>query len=104
MTSEAYKIAKLNAQSKQIQAILEILRNPVVEILLGYLVIEYAQNKKIIGSVAGTVAEGGILSAVALQQLAPLTPAIVAGTEAGGKIVSGLISGATKALPMLAGG
>ena len=122
MTSEAVKLARIREKAQFRRDFLEIVKNPVIEILLGYLVIEYLQtipinrtaeqlrrigrdersDIAIIPAKAGTIAEAGILAAVALQQLAPLSPALAAGSEASGKVLSGLIGTATKAAPLAA--
>lgn len=97
MIDTQLKIAKLQAKTAKENRVMELLRNPVVEIILAYLIIETLQKIPIgevdktvrvfgfpirsttekqflISDKAGTVAEGAILAAVALQQLAPLYP------------------------------
>ena len=102
MKSEAVRVAEIKAQAETMKL---LLTNPVVEIIAAYVLIEllqrYPANKPIIGSIAGTIAEGGCLSAVALQQLAPLAPYIAQSTES----VMGMLGKvAPSILPMLAAG
>jgi hypothetical protein len=114
---------------------LELAKNPVIEIVAGYMLIEWAKHQKVIteyippepgiqwnwttgflgnlfdsghtedhyliGETAASIAEGGLLIAVALQQGGEdfLKTLIMAGSQAFGSGI-GL---ATKAIPALAG-
>jgi hypothetical protein len=102
MKTEAVRLAEIKSNADTFR---ELLRNPVVEIIAAYVIIEllqrYPANKPIMGSVAGTIAEGGCLAAVGLQQLAPLAPYIAQSTEG----VMGMLGKvAPSLLPMLAAG
>jgi hypothetical protein len=115
------KIARELTKQRTLDSILKVsttlLSNPVVEILLGYLAIEYCQTHgsivkdkwgridkdasvPLIPQVAGTVAEAGLLVAIAMQQPATLElmkSLISAGGE-GMKYGAKLIPGALSAL------
>lgn len=96
--SKETKVAEIKADSemaiKLIDLAKEAMSNPVVEIILAYLVIEAAQRRGLLPDVAGNVAEGGVLTAVAWQQIAPSVPYLVqGGTE--------LLKSLASAAPML---
>lgn len=137
--NESLKIAKLEKKQAQVDSITrllaEIAKNPVLEIVLGYLLIEACQHivvdesfkeptpgmqwtpsfgflgnlwerghmekHYLISDKAGTVAEGGLLVAVALQQGGKdiLTSLI----NAGGNTAVAALGLAGKALPGIAG-
>lgn len=84
LAREQKKIAQANAYK---EIALALIKNPVAEILVGYIAIEYLQSKKIIPSMAGNFAESGILTSVYAQQMAPLMPYIA---QAGGDILGAL--------------
>lgn len=90
-------IKKKALDVERTKLLVEALKNPVVELLLGYLVIEYAQRHGWMPQLAGTIAEGGVLTVVAYQQIAPLMPSILQGASVAG-------SSLLKALPALAAG
>jgi hypothetical protein len=95
-------IAELKLQLKIVrvqrdrEVLLMIIKNPVVEIVAGYLAIETLQKARIIPGVAGSLAEGGILGAVLCQQLGPVLPQLV---SAGSEGLAALM----KAVPALVG-
>jgi len=92
--NDQLKIAKLNdkieSRKADIEAIKLLINNPMLEIVLGFTIIEILQKTDspwsskdlfgnrapLVGELAGTAAEAGIFTAVALQQLAALAPAI----------------------------
>lgn len=80
MKDPAISVARINARAarerQQLEILRELLRNPVIEILVLYIAIEALQKQGIIGSFAGTVAEGAGLGAIGLQQIAPLMPSM----------------------------
>lgn len=87
----ARQVAKAEMHKHDIELIREFVRNPVVEIIAGYVIIEALQKQGIVPSIAGTVAEGGILASVAYQQLAPIVPDLLkGGSEAVGQIFKAL--------------
>jgi hypothetical protein len=61
------------------QVLLDLIKSPAAEIVAAYLVIEYAQKRQWIPSQAGTIAEGGVLAAVACKALAPILPTLTEG-------------------------
>lgn len=68
------------ARTQNEQALIrDLVNNPVIEILVAYIVIEALQKQGLMPALAGTLAEGGILTAVACQQLAPIVPDLVHG-------------------------
>lgn len=90
--SEALKIAKIArsmAQAEALKAIaLELIRNPVVEIVGAYIIVEYCQKRGLIPSLAGTFAETAVIGAVTIQQIAPIIPDVVkAGSETLGSLM-----------------
>jgi len=93
MKSEAVRVAEIKAQADNLR---ELLHNPVIEIIAAYVIIEmlqrYPSNRPIMPSTAGTIAEGGCLAAVGMQQLAPLAPYIAQGTESLAKAIPGLLA------------
>jgi len=84
MISDAVKIARINKQTAEIQAVKDILTNPVIMAVAGVIAVEFMQSSKvldktiiysdgskqeiykripsggIVGSVAGSVLEAGI--------------------------------------------
>lgn len=89
-----YQVKK-QAEVETLRLVKDILANPVVEIVLGYAAIEMLQKQGVIPGLAATIAEGGVLTTVAYQQLAPFMPQLI---QSGGEIVSGLF----KAIPSIA--
>lgn len=111
--NEAKALLKAERARATKELLLELMRNPVVQIVAGYLVIELLQNigytnetlqikdaltgkvtvqplRPIIPSQAGTVAEAGLLVAVAMQQPATMEIAkamISAGADIGMKLI-----------------
>lgn len=82
--------AKYEYKAKELQVLKDLLTNPVFEILLGYVAIEAMQVTQspftrtpaaMMPPLAGTIAEAGILTAVAMQQLAPLAPYMAQGAK-----------------------
>lgn len=88
---EQRRIERLRHNAQLVQS---LVNNPVVQIVAGYLVLEYAERRGWVGPVAATVAEAGVLSAVAMQQLAPIAPDLLRASEGGLNLV-------TKAAPLL---
>jgi len=101
-----YRIAREARKIQQLQSekeiILALLKNPVFEIVAGYVLIETLQKAELMPSLAGTIAEGGILTAVAFQQLAPILPDLLKATTEGIGMVTEGIGMVAKAIPMLA--
>jgi hypothetical protein len=132
MKSEAVQIAKIQASMRTQEHLMSLLKNPVLEIFLAYLLIETAQKVPIgsttqdtvidlpflppikigsksvpqylISDKAGTVAEGAILVAVALQQLAPLAPYYTQNLQSLMGGISDMAGIAGKVAPMLLAG
>ena len=97
MRSEAEKVARINATR---DITLAMLKNPVIEILGAYIILESLQRMNFIKDNAwGNIEQGAAMTAitgvVTVQQIAPALPSILtAGGEALGAV--------TKALPALA--
>lgn len=102
MKSEAVRMAEIKANSEMFQ---ELLRNPVVELLAGIIVIQLLNkgDKSILETLTGvdvkTVVEGaGLVTIIGLQQLGPQGIQAVAGFTGAG------LSALGKAIPLLAAG
>lgn len=114
------RIERIKRQTIKLQAdrelITQILSNPVAEIILAYLIIEYCQthgeivkdkwgridtdlSHPLIPAMAGSVAEAGVLVAVALQQGG--LDLVKSAIAAGGASLSTLARLAPKALTVL---
>lgn len=86
MKTDAVRVARIQAETK---LIVELLRNPVVELLAGIMVISYLnkghnQSQSWLETITGiNLAAGseyaGLIAIIGLQQIAPLMPAIAAG-------------------------
>lgn len=63
MKSDAVKVAELALKQRELEAVIHLLTNPVVLYVAGFAVTEYLQKKGMMGNVAGTLLEGGILAA-----------------------------------------
>jgi hypothetical protein len=85
--------------------VIDLLKNPVVQILAGYLIVEASQRAGIIEPLAGTVAEGGIIAAVSLQQLSAAMPALTDGAskiiDAVGKTTAASSGSLASLIPLL---
>jgi len=85
MISDAVRIEREKRKTAQIvadrQLAIEIIKNPVVEILAAYISIEWLQRHGQMPALAGTIAEAGVLTAVGMQQIAPLAPYIAQGAQ-----------------------
>lgn len=93
--NDELKIARINrriAKDKyEAELVKAILFNPVFEIIFSYAVIEWLQKMNIIPPLAGTLAEGGCLTAIGYQQLSPLIPQLMqAQNENLGKVLESL--------------
>jgi hypothetical protein len=91
-TSEA-ELAQIKADQ---QLLSDLLKNPIIELVGGFVLVEtlqrYPKSRPIIGNVQGNLIEGGIAAIIMAQQLAPSLPYLVQGT-----------SDMTKLLPSIAG-
>ncbi len=73
----------------------ELARNPIVELVLAFALIEKLQDRGVFGSLQATLMEAGVTGIISAQQIAPLLPSLIsAGGDAAGAV--------TKLLPMLA--
>lgn len=102
MATDTFKIARENRKAAialaDRQLVCEVIGNPVLQIVTAYLVIEYAQKRGWVGSIAGTTAEVGVIGAVTLQQLArspELLKAAAQASEQGAELIG-------KVVPLLA--
>lgn len=103
MTSDARIARRQLRAAEQLankQVLLDVIKNPVFELLVGFLAVEYAQRHGYMGNISGTVCEAGIVSAVGLQQMAPYLGDIIKGTGEGIAAVGKL---AGTAIPLLGG-
>lgn len=74
-----------------------LVSNPAFEIIATFVIIEQLQKTGHMPQLAGTIAEGGVLTAVGMQQLAPLAPYIAQGAQGLGATIKTLT-------PLLAAG
>lgn len=73
--NEALKIARINERAATRAAVLELLKHPVYSVVLSVIVIELLQAQKVngqplVGSVAGSLLEGALLTQGTLAALA----------------------------------
>lgn len=102
MISDSVKIAKINARAARDIKAMELLKvmatNPIVELVSLYLIVEtlqrYPRNEPILGTISGLALEVAGTTAVGLQQIAPLMPAIAQGGSDIVKALPGLIAAA----------
>jgi hypothetical protein len=86
MKNESYKIAKLQAQEHNVDAVLKLVGNPIVE-LIGLVLLCKAIEKKgnFFVSAESKLEELTVFTAgtglIAVQQLSPLVPTMVAGGQ-----------------------
>jgi hypothetical protein len=102
MASDAVKIARIQADANLAA---ELIRNPVIELLAGVIVISYLNRgsqswyETLTGIDVAAVAEGaGLITLIGLQQLGPDGLKAVLGASAAGL---GVVA---KAIPLLGGG
>lgn len=81
----ALEIARLDA-FKQVSV--ELIRNPIVEIVGAFVLVEELQRTGHLGSISGTVLEGLVGGTIVAQQIAPLMPSLA---EAGAPLLTTLI-------------
>lgn len=101
--SAEVRLAEINADRDkrvaEIDLMAKVIANPVIELISGYVIVEYLQShprvNPVIPNMAGTTVEGAIIASVLLQQLAPSIPMLA---QAGGDIVGHVADVATKAL------
>ncbi len=109
MISDSVKIARMEAQTKQLEAVKSMLTNPVVMSIAGFILIEYLQSSVVedkviwsdgsvtykqrrvpgggwLGSVAGSVIEGGLAGHLIASGLPPGTPELI--STVGTKLLS----------------
>ena len=92
------KIAKINARRDldlaQLRLFEELLKNPIIELVGAFVLIETLQrhpsSNPIIGNVQGTLMEAGVAGIISMQQIAPVLPHITQAT-----------AGLLKAAPLL---
>jgi len=99
MISEAVKLEREKRQTmREANAYglaVELIKNPVVELVGAWYIIEYLQSKGI-GTISGTFVETGIGVTILAQQLAPIMPDLIkAGSDIVGTIgkVAGGVGG-----------
>jgi hypothetical protein len=83
--SEAVKLEREKRQTMReanaYALAVELIKNPVVELVGAWYVIEYLQSKNI-GTISGTFVEAAIGGTILAQQLAPIMPDLIkAGTD-----------------------
>jgi len=80
MMDTNYRIARLNAKTaiyqSNIALMQEIIRNPIVEVIGGFVAVEmlqrYPDERPIIGNLQGSLIEAGIAGIITAQQLPPM--------------------------------
>lgn len=94
-----YKIAKLEKQAQDMRLIVDLMKNPVVELLAGIIAISFLNkgDKSWVESLTGIDLKAGgeyagLVAIIGLQQLAPLAPYIAQGAEGIGKTLPGILS------------
>jgi len=70
MASEAVKLAKLARDQKNLDMLVSLLTHPVYSVVLAFVLIEVLQSQKVMGTVAGTVLETGLVAQPVLTSLA----------------------------------
>jgi hypothetical protein len=89
MISEAVKLARLQAKKErdlaEIGLLRDLVKNPVVELVGGYVLVEYLQRhptaRPIIGNLQGNAIEAAFTAIIAVQQLAPSVPYLAQGAS-----------------------
>lgn len=102
MQSEAIKLARLQARREATAAAFKLLENPVIDIVLAFVVIEALQkfkinNEPLMGQNVGTLLEAALSATPVLVSLAN-SKGFTALVESGGKS----IESAAKLAPLLA--
>jgi len=108
MPSEAIRLAKLQNRVMLnvagISLVESLIKNPVVELLAAFFIVEYYQknpkNDPLIPPLAGTMLEASLVGAINLQQIASALPYISEATVSGALALAspagaGLASGAS---------
>lgn len=88
------RIAEIQAETALRRDIIELITNPVISIIIGYVAIEGLQRAQIIPEMAGNVAEAGIISAAIAKAgvLTELNKAIGSGTAGLGSLLPLLLA------------
>ena len=97
-TSESVRVAHAQAGAQvyttTVDLVKDLAKNPIVELVISFVLIERLQQSGVLSNLMGTAMEAGIAGIITAQQLAPLMPDIVKGTQG--------LAGALGALGMLA--
>lgn len=107
MVTEQLRIARQQRKIAQVQAdrdiIMAIIKNPAIEIVGSFVLLEVLQRNHVIGGMGTDFEEAACMTAVSLavglQQIAPLLPDIIETTGTAGSQLLGTIG---KSLPLLA--
>jgi hypothetical protein len=91
MKSEAQKIAQINADH---DLMVEILRNPIVELMAGTYLIGKMNGGGLAGNVGALIEDAGLVALIGLQQLGGEGVQQISGT-------SGALSTLGKVIPLL---
>jgi hypothetical protein len=101
--SDAVKVARMQLQAKQLEAVVTVITNPIVLYVAGFYAVEkIQQSTKMEGAVA-TMLRAGILAAPLVVK-AMDTGTAKTGLEQVGGLAKESISLVGKSLPLLAGG
>lgn len=76
--------------SDTVKLVSELAKNPIVELILAFAVIEILQDRGVIGDLQGNLMEAGVAGIITAQQLSPILPDLL--KSAGGiSSIAGLI-------------
>lgn len=68
-------------------AVVELAKNPIVELVVSFALIEKLQARGVFGPVQATLMETGVATLITAQQIAPLVPDLL---KAGGSLAGAL--------------
>lgn len=85
VTSDAVRAAQIAAGAQVYQTtadlVKDLAKNPIVELVVSFVLIEKLQQRGLLSQVLGTAMEAGIAGIVTAQQIAPLMPAIAGSAQ-----------------------
>ena len=68
--NEVLRLKKLETDAKLKADLVALLNHPVYSVLIAFVVVEYLQSKGLMGNIAGTTLEGGLITSDVLSSLA----------------------------------
>jgi len=85
---EVKQAAQVEAIKATKEVAIALVSNPLIDMVAGVLILEYAERKGYAGPVIVTTTEIGLLGVATAQALAPIVPQLLEGAAGAAKVVA----------------